>query len=181
MARLVGARHSRSPAVLVFEGYAGMKPEWPNLKLPPWLGRFTSSGRSRRITLGVQAVVFDESGRILLIRHAYRPGWHFPGGGVERGEGLAHALQRELLEETGLVLLEPPVLHGLFANFPVFPGDHIAVFKARRWRRDHHPLPNSEIAEQGFFARDDLPPGTSSGTIRRLEEIAGGANPVLSW
>jgi ADP-ribose pyrophosphatase YjhB (NUDIX family) len=43
-------------------------------------------------------------GRILLIRHlkSGRETWLLPGGGVESGESLLTALQRELWEETGL-------------------------------------------------------------------------------
>jgi ADP-ribose pyrophosphatase YjhB (NUDIX family) len=56
-------------------------------------------------------------GRILLLRHE-KPGgeiWLLPGGGVQVGESLVRALQRELWEETGLfpegveVPLEGPV------------------------------------------------------------------------
>ena len=56
-------------------------------------------------------------GRILLARHerAGAPIWLLPGGGVQFGESLVRALQRELREETGLfpegaeVPLEGPV------------------------------------------------------------------------
>src|SRR6187200_446523 len=48
--------------------------------LHPWF-RLT-----RGMSLGVRALVRDENGRILLIRHSYAPGWLLPGGGVERGE-----------------------------------------------------------------------------------------------
>ncbi len=56
-------------------------------------------------------------GRILLARHerAGTPVWLLPGGGVQSGESLVRALQRELWEETGLfpdgteVPLEGPV------------------------------------------------------------------------
>ena len=56
-------------------------------------------------------------GRILLLRHEKAGGeiWLLPGGGVQVGESLVSALQRELQEETGLfsegmeVPLEGPV------------------------------------------------------------------------
>lgn len=56
----------------------------------------------------VCAVLRQADGRILLARRA--PGqhleghWELPGGKVEAGESLEAALQRELLEELGLVV-----------------------------------------------------------------------------
>lgn len=55
------------------------------------------------IRIRVAAIICQE-GRILLVRHvkdenAY---WLLPGGGVDYGESMGAALERELREETGL-------------------------------------------------------------------------------
>lgn len=136
---------------------------------------------TRGLTLGAQGVVLDAQGRVLLVRHGYRPGWFFPGGGVERHETLGEALAREVLEETGVELTADPVLHGLFANIERFPGDHIAVFVIREWRQPTVPRPNAEIAEQGFFATDSLPKNIDPGTRRRVDEILRGKMRAQRW
>ena len=49
---------------------------------------------------GVGAVVTDADSRVLLVRE--RGQWSVPGGGVEPGERLEAALEREVREETGV-------------------------------------------------------------------------------
>jgi 8-oxo-dGTP pyrophosphatase MutT (NUDIX family) len=142
--------------------------------LHPWF-------RLRRgLTLGVRIVVHDAEGRILLVRHTYAPGWLFPGGGVERGETAAQAARRELAEEAGIIAAGPMSLFGLYANEENFPGDHVALLVLESFEQQDRKT-SVEIAEMGFFSPQELPVGTTGGTLRRLAEIAGERPPEAVW
>jgi ADP-ribose pyrophosphatase YjhB (NUDIX family) len=136
---------------------------------------------TRGATLGAQGAVFDGDGRVLLVRHGYREGWHFPGGGVEWGETAETAMTREVFEEAGVVVKGSPRFHGLFAHFASLPSDHIALFIVREWERPTVPPPNREIVESRFFSRAELPAGTHGGVCRRLGEIIDGKPVEPHW
>ena len=55
--------------------------------------------------VAVAALVVRDDGRVLLMKHPRR-GWEFPGGQVMPGEDLIAALQREVLEETGIEIAD---------------------------------------------------------------------------
>ena len=83
---------------------------------------------SRGMTLGVRAAAFDAEGRVFLVRHSYVPGWHMPGGGVERGETMRVSLERELIEEAGVALTAPPALFGIYWNNRASPRQVTGTF-----------------------------------------------------
>ncbi len=84
------------------------------------LGRRRLAGRDRSVCpdcgyihwrnpgVGAAVLVRDEQGKVLLIRRAEgatRPGfWAVPAGYVDYGEDVREAAQREMREETGLVV-----------------------------------------------------------------------------
>jgi 8-oxo-dGTP diphosphatase len=47
-------------------------------------------------------IICDTSGRILLVKPTYKPGWEIPGGMVEANESPLQACLREAREEIGL-------------------------------------------------------------------------------
>ncbi|MFT0859419.1 NUDIX domain-containing protein [Ancylobacter sp. G4_0304] len=133
------------------------------------------------MTLGVRALVIDGKGDVLLLRHSYVPGWHLPGGGVERGEAAQEALARELAEEAAVEILAPPRLHGLLLNLNLGRRDHVAVYVIERFRAGKPEVPNREILEIGFFAPTALPDDTTPATRRRIAEVVTGRPAALYW
>ena len=128
--------------------------------------------------LGVAALVVDEGGRVLLVRHSYNPGWRLPGGGVERGEPPADAVLRELSEEVGLT--------GGSANFVSLHTKGVgwatmAVALYRVMGGSVNFRPNLEIRDICFADPERPPDGTTPATLRRLAEFAGKAPLSPYW
>lgn len=129
------------------------------------------------LTIGVRIIVRDGSDKVLLVRHTYAPGWHFPGGAIDRRETAIDAAVRELKEEAQIEATKPPRLVGVYLSTVQKRSDHIVLYEAGEWRRIEGKARPLEIAEAGFFPVDDLPEGTTGGTRRRLAELASGEVP----
>jgi ADP-ribose pyrophosphatase YjhB (NUDIX family) len=138
-------------------------------------------GFARGMTMGVRAACFDDKGRILLVRHSYVPGWHMPGGGLERRETAFAALVKELREEGNLELTDPPELFHVYSNRLTSKRDHVLFYRCRNVRQTVPRKPDLEIVEAGFFALDDLPKDTTAATHRRLAELSGNLPPADFW
>ncbi|MEX0955951.1 MAG: NUDIX domain-containing protein [Rhizobiaceae bacterium] len=136
----------------------------------------------RPMTLGVRILVHDtRANAVFLVRHTYVPGFQLPGGGVETGETVHQALERELMEEANIRLTREPALVSVHFNGHISKRDHVMLFVARDYSQDAAKSPDREIAEAGFFPIDALPADTTSGTRRRLAEIFGGAKVSSHW
>jgi 8-oxo-dGTP pyrophosphatase MutT (NUDIX family) len=136
---------------------------------------------SRGLTLGVRAAIFDGEDRVFLVKHSYVAGWHLPGGGVETGETLLAALERELREEGNIELTDPPLFHAVYFNRRISRRDHVVLYVVRSFRQTAPPQPNNEIIAHGFFATEALPPDTSRATRERLAEILTGRPAAEIW
>jgi 8-oxo-dGTP diphosphatase len=60
-------------------------------------------------------LVTNSQGQVLLIKSPRYGDWEFPGGQVEEGETIPHALEREVFEETGIVV-HVKSLVGIYSN-----------------------------------------------------------------
>lgn len=72
------------------------------LLIPYYLYRFFQT----KYTLGVVGIMLDEFGNVLLVEHVFHPDipWGLPGGWMGYNEDPAHAVEREIEEELGLVV-----------------------------------------------------------------------------
>ncbi len=122
--------------------------------------------------LDVRAAVFDEAGRVLLVRERRDGRWTLPGGWADVGEGLAAGAVREVREESGYVVGYERLL---------------GVYDRERW--GHPPMswytlkavvacallggeatPSIETDAVGWFARDEVPELSTGRTSARLLE-----------
>lgn len=136
---------------------------------------------ARPMTLGVRTAVFDDLDRVFLVRHTYVSGWHMPGGGVDVGETASAAAARELMEEGGIELLDPPELVSVHLNLNGTRRDHVFFFRCGRFEQKQEKRSDGEIAEAGFYALHDLPEGTTPSTRRRLAELKGSEPADPYW
>jgi ADP-ribose pyrophosphatase len=63
-----------------------------------------SEASLKNFRIGVSAVIFQD-GKVLLALRRDIGWWNLPGGGMEIGETVEEAVVREVLEETGLVVV----------------------------------------------------------------------------
>ena len=120
-----------------------------------------------RFTVTAGAVVVNDEGRVLLVKHVFRPGsgWGIPGGFINRGEQAEDAVRRELREEIGLELDRVELA---FVRTVEQVGQVEIIF---RGQTSGTPRPrNIEIHRVAWFELDQLPddlPREQRKTIKR--------------
>ena len=109
-----------------------------------------------RFTVTAGAVIFNDKGEVLLLKHRFRAGsgWGLPGGFMEKGEQPIDALRRELREEIGLELDDVKVFA---ARSFKKPKQVEVLFRARA--NAEVKTRTMEVERAEWFALDALPDG----------------------
>ena len=131
------------------------------------------------VALGAHAMIVNHSGKVVLVRHSYKPGLSFPGGGVGRGEAPVEAMLRELREEIGTVRSDPPEFCGLYTRRTGWATNVVVLYRLMNAEVEFHP--NLEVRELIFADPANPPREVSGGTARRLAEFVGKTPPSLYW
>ena len=136
----------------------------------------------QRPYLAVSAAIFRD-GKVLVVRRARKPAlgiYTLPGGGVEIGETLLHAVTREVREETRLEI-EPVALAGhreaIARDAQGRVERHFVILCfAARWRSGE-PVLNEELDDARWLDPAEL---SALHTTEGLAEIIAAANERLA-
>ena len=144
-------------------------------RAPKALRRWTVRLSHPRFAVTAGAVITDGRGRVLLLKHRFRPGagWGMPGGFLERGEQPDAALRRELREEIGLEVEQLK----LFTIRAFKKSKQVEIIFIARAIGDTDQL-SFEIQKAAWFFPGEFPEGLpkdQSELIKRA--LADGARP----
>lgn len=105
---------------------------------------------------GVNIIIRNEEGHYLLVRHNYKDKkWSLPGGGIRRGETSKRAIIREVLEETGLRIVDRP-LYFADVQLEFAWKNKVILFVAIEWDGVINPMNKDEISEVRFFKPEEI-------------------------
>ena len=135
-------------------------------------------------SIGCGAVVMKEN-KALLIQRGIEPNigaWQIPGGYVESDEEIVSAVEREVLEEAGIIAKVSDVIgvrHAMGGS-----GANIYVVFRLDFVSGEPAFDGDETIGAGYFSMDDIEQmdrvqGFSTWSIQRALEIAPGAGLTL--
>lgn len=106
-----------------------------------------------KFLVGVTGLIVNDRNEVLLMKHTYRShSWSLPGGYLKAGEHPQEGLEREIKEETGLVVSIDQAVRTLTdRNMARLDLAYKGVLIGGEF------TPTHEVSECAFFAMDKLP------------------------
>jgi len=103
--------------------------------------------------VGVTGIIFNEKNEILLFKHTYRThSWSLPGGYMKAGEHPREAIEREIKEESNLVVsIDDPLKTRTDRETARIDMCYTGAYIGGDF------TPSHEVSEYGFFSQDTLP------------------------
>lgn len=137
-------------------------------RAPKSLRRWTMRISHPRFAVTAGAVVTDGNGRVLLLKHRFRPGagWGMPGGFMEAGEQPDEAVRRELREEIGLEVEKLKLVKTRSFKTP----QQVEIVFCCQAVGDPEQL-NFEIQKAAWFRPDELPPELSRDQRQLIKQV----------
>jgi ADP-ribose pyrophosphatase YjhB (NUDIX family) len=126
---------------------------YKGLQLPKSVQLFVMRFFQDQFLVGVTGIIFNEKREILLFKHTYRShAWALPGGYLKSGEHPREALEREIKEESGLVVsVDEPLKTRTDRDSARLDMCYTGILIGGDF------VPSHEVSEYGFFAQDKLP------------------------
>jgi ADP-ribose pyrophosphatase YjhB (NUDIX family) len=144
-------------------------------RIPKALRLLTVRLTHPRFAVTAGGIVTDSRGRLLLLKHRFRPGsgWGLPGGFMEQGEQPEEALRRELREEIGLEVTELK----LFTTRAFKKPKQVEIVFLARAVGDTDQL-SFEIQKAAWFAPGEFPEGLPPDQVQLIKRaLNDGARP----
>lgn len=110
-------------------------------------------------------------GKLLLVREAIDGGWCLPGGWADVGELPSRMIEREVLEESGFVVMARKVLGVYDANRSGVPLAAYHAYKVIMLCEitGGEPRPSKETTVVSFYGPDEIPGPLSSARTSRTQ------------
>lgn len=126
---------------------------WKLLNLPKNAQLFVMRLFQSQFLVAVTGIVFNDKNEVLLFKHTYRQHpWSLPGGYLKAKEHPTEGLEREIKEESNLVVsIDEPLKTRTDRTSARLDLCYIGKFIGGEFEPSH------EVTEYGFFTKENMP------------------------